>query len=423
LVTAIEVLLAVVVVGSVFALGAVRPWAYLSVWIVSFLMLGLAGLALLAARSTQTPPPATPLLWPGLALAGWGGLALLPFPDWPLRTLSAADTGRGLVFLLSALALHVSAAVVLREPQARDRLRSLLSGTGLLLALAALAQFASGTYLIYGFVKPDAQSLHFGPFWNRNHYASYMLMIVPLTLSQLSAAYRRYAGVVGERRDLRRRLVALLVPEGTSLVWATLPPLATIVSLMATTSRGGLLSLLGGLATAHPAPGKGSSAAAWRLAVALLLAGSVFVGWGVLSHRFAQVGDELRPGSQGRLSIWRASLEAMDGSWLTGSGFNTFPLRVREWLMYPAAHNQYLQLLVETGLPGLALGLWGGVAALRAVRHDPWLRAAIVGVLLHSFVEFSLQIPAVAILFVTLAAWPASRGPAAGAGAPATDGP
>jgi hypothetical protein len=40
------------------------------------------------------------------------------------------------------------------------------------------------------------------------------------------------------------------------------------------------------------------------------------------------------------------------------------------------------------------------------VRRDPWLRAAVAGVLLHSFLEFSLQIPAVALLFVTLAAWP-----------------
>jgi hypothetical protein len=63
-----------------------------------------------------------------------------------------------------------------------------------------------------------------------------------------------------------------------------------------------------------------------------------------------------------------------------------------------------VQLLVETGIPGLLLGLWAALAALRRARHDPWLFAALSGVLMHTFVEFDFQIPALAVLFVALAA-------------------
>ena len=71
---------------------------------------------------------------------------------------------------------------------------------------------------------------------------------------------------------------------------------------------------------------------------------------------------------------------------------------------YREAHSDYVQLLVETGVPGLLIGLWAGLAALAAARRDPWLFAALAGVLMHAFVDFDLQIPAIPALFVVLAA-------------------
>jgi O-antigen ligase len=73
---------------------------------------------------------------------------------------------------------------------------------------------------------------------------------------------------------------------------------------------------------------------------------------------------------------------------------------------YREAHSDYVQLLVETGLAGLLIGLWAGFSALRAARRDPWLFAALAGLLMHVFVDFDLQIPAIPALFVVLAALP-----------------
>jgi O-antigen ligase len=147
------------------------------------------------------------------------------------------------------------------------------------------------------------------------------------------------------------------------------------------------------------------------MALALTAASALLVGLGRLEGRFAAVRDEFLPGSQGRLSTWRASVEAMPGAWLTGWGFNTFPLAVSGWVMYPAAHNEYLQLLVETGITGVALALWAAWSALRAVRRDAWVLAAVSGALLHAFVEFGLEVPALSLLLACLAAWPAPNSP------------
>lgn len=80
-----------------------------------------------------------------------------------------------------------------------------------------------------------------------------------------------------------------------------------------------------------------------------------------------------------------------------------------------AVHNDYLQVLVETGLLGFAITVWLLVAAirpgLRKLRNWPSdvngsvaLAAllGISGILVHSFVDFNLQIPANAMLFYVL---------------------
>ena len=84
---------------------------------------------------------------------------------------------------------------------------------------------------------------------------------------------------------------------------------------------------------------------------------------------------------------------------------------------YDHAHNDYAEFATELGLPAFALLGLGVVlslgAALRAqrLRHDPLMRGigfgagmGLVALLIHSTVDFNLQIPANAALFVVLMA-------------------
>jgi len=81
------------------------------------------------------------------------------------------------------------------------------------------------------------------------------------------------------------------------------------------------------------------------------------------------------------------------------------------------AHNDYAQLLAETGLLGFALMIWFLVSAIRPavpkIRNWPSdINGAVAlvaligisGILVHSFVDFNLEIPANALLFYVLCA-------------------
>jgi O-antigen ligase len=72
---------------------------------------------------------------------------------------------------------------------------------------------------------------------------------------------------------------------------------------------------------------------------------------------------------------------------------------------YREAHNDYVQVLVESGLPGLAIALWAAWSALRRNASHRWVFGALLAMLLHALVEFDFQIPALPALFVVLAGW------------------
>lgn len=399
----------------------------------------------LEAWSFDLAAPAVPraaLLRPGLAFGALVAFQLLPVPvGLAPGTLAPAETARGLAFLLAALALHVAAAAAFSQPEARQRFRRIAALLGLLTAGFALVQLTYPSSRIYGLFAPletGSQQL-LGPFVNRNHFAAYMLLVIPMAALLLTRARRSLRHRLGPRPNLRRLLLGLGSPEGTRILYALLPPFVCVAGLLASTSRGGLLGLLAGLAVAVTARRGRAwlSLGAWVGSLALVALASF--GIERVEARFATAASD----RAGRTVVWRDALQRMNGYWARGSGFNTFawamsravpfelPVGATPWpsdlrtpvasptgawpafrvpaqaegiVWYREAHNDYLQVLVETGLPGLLIALWGAAACLRAAERDPWLTASIAGLLAHEIVDFPLQIPAVAALFVVLAA-------------------
>jgi O-antigen ligase len=122
-----------------------------------------------------------------------------------------------------------------------------------------------------------------------------------------------------------------------------------------------------------------------------------------------------------RIRIAAATLRIIQDHHYTGTGLGTFALLSPMYVSWPTntlfdkAHNDYLQLLSEVGLIGFSFVVIWIVALFRSlastVQDDSQppsiLRiGAFCGcfaILIHSFVDFNLQVPANAIYFATLA--------------------
>jgi hypothetical protein len=487
--------LGVIVAGSALAFGAVHPWARLPLFEATAVLalvslaravtvmelrrrLGRSRFAFHASGrwvvlDVEEPygirtwsfdldrplVPSVPLLLPGLVFAAWVVIQMVPLPPslaaalagaetlpgaepdggWRTVSVSVAQTATGLGFLVWALVLHVLASSALAGREAERRFRRFVAGLGLVLATIGLAQMATRTRRVYWFFKPwEGEGEHiFGPFVDRDHFAFYMLMVTPVAFGLFAYAYRRYRARVGMRANLRRRLVTLSSPEGLSTLYAVVPALAAVSSLIATTSRGALIAFAGGLALAGLSLWRRRAVPVWAFAAVFTLVAFSWFGTDRIESRLRQVSQD----APGRTVIWQDTLERMGGRWVGGSGFNTFDVamyRASAWALpggaspwsdpyettivnvarvgfrtpeaipglwwYREAHNDYVQLLTETGAVGLLLALWAAARVLSSVRGDAWLLAAAAGVFMHEFVDFGLHVPAIVALFVALAA-------------------
>jgi O-antigen ligase len=274
---------------------------------------------------------------------------------------------------------------------------------GFLVSLFAILQHLTSNGKIYWVREISSGVSPFGPYVNRNHFAGFAELILPLALVPL---------VLGRVRRERRLVVGL---------FAVLP----IGALFLSASRGGIVSFaveLGALALVmilRRTMGKQLLAGVSVLVVASLLVS--WLGVGQILKRLSSV--QLREVTAGkrasmREDTWRIFLDHP----FLGTGLGT--LRT----VYPSyetlydgkivnhTHNDYLEALAETGiLGGLCCAWFLGVLfseslkRLRQVNHS-FAGAlqlsglvASTGFLVHSFVDFNLHIPANALLFFLMA--------------------
>jgi hypothetical protein len=356
-----------------------------------------------------------------LLLVDPGGL--LPISIDPSSTAGALLLFAG-VFLCHAAARHVFNHGGVRA------ITRLIAVVGLVLSGVAIAQSATGRGLMYWRWKPLGEGPDpFGPFVNRNHFATWAVMAIPLLAGYLTAHASAHHGP-GPGAPWRRRVVAAMDTRVWMLLGSTT---MLIVALAASLSRSGLLGLAAALACGayfsvtgprrdqqrSYAPRSGRAGALIALLAALaMLAVATEVGPGAIADRF----DTSRGAVADRLTIWHDTLPVMRDFWLTGTGAGTYPTsmaiyqRSKPGVIFNQAHNHYLQLAAEggvlVGLP-ILLALSALVrATARSLEADRsaiyWIRAGaaagLVGVAVQSVWETGLTIPANAALAAVLAA-------------------
>lgn len=297
------------------------------------------------------------------------------------------------------------AAECVKEVDSRRLFAKVMVVFGTIYALFSLVQMLSGNGKIFWLHTPKFNSATiFGSYVNHNHYAGLMEMLTPIPFV-LSMGHL----LKGGKRALAGFCAALM---------------ATTIFLSG--SRGGMIAfifeaiLFGALAFGKR---RSPRVALGSMAVCLFILALVFFldKGQALSH----LGD-LAPGI--RATITRDSLRMFFHRPVLGWGLGTFPTVYPGYrsfytnLFINEAHNDYAQLLVETGLLGFGLMMWflvrlyqyGLPTSRRWEFQWDWALsfAALLGctgILVHSFVDFNLQIPANAALFYALCGLAASR--------------
>ena len=310
--------------------------------------------------------------------------------------------------LLLYLGYGMLAFVVTQTLCRSSQLRSLawvFCGYGAVLAFFALLQGIAPNGKLYWTWPALHGGSIYGPYVNHNHYAGLMEMLAPFPIVLAASRFTH-----GNRKLTVAAIGALMA--GT---------------IFLSSSRGGMLAfalqmvVLAVVLRPHQKSWKQPLVLGTFLAVMIGLL--VWLGGNELTKRLVSIQSEAQQEISGgvRFTIVRDSMRMWLARPLLGWGLGTFPDVYPQFRSFYTtffvneAHNDYIQLLVETGLAGFAVGIWFLVLTFRGARGklEGWTETAngtltvaallgIVGILVHSFFDFNLQIPANAALFYVL---------------------
>lgn len=372
------------------------PWASQSPLAKAGTALAGAFLVLLGLQALPLPMA----LWQampghGVAAAIAAASDLNVWSAWSLAPDRTLATALSLLPPLAALlAVSASSAVT------RVWLVRLVVAFALFNAVLGIVQYASG---------PDAAPLLYatrhrgvavGLFVNRNHTALFLL--IAMLLSVLPGVVKASGRSSGPAVQTIRTGIAVLLA----------------LAVLATMSRAGFFLLPASLITAWLL---GRQASVTGRTILLTVGGAaVFVGLLSLTAPARQLATRYVAASEDkRFDYWTNSSLAMRDALPWGTGAGTFRL------VYPTveplsevapdvvnhAHNDYLELLLEGGVPAFALLIVGivlaGVAVLRARKashssFDRRVSRAVTGGLLliaaSSLVDYSMRMDAIAVL-------------------------
>jgi len=299
----------------------------------------------------------------------------------------------------------------------------LISAAGFIASATAIVQHATAPKLLYWTWRPlDPGARPYSPFVNRNDFAGWLVLAIPLTIGYLVARLesRRHLGI-------RRAIAHSLDARG---VWLAASVCVMSGALVAVVSRSGLVAGAGGLATfvllargrvlrVAPSYRRSLSRVAVVSGLGLVALGAMaFFNVDAMSPRIA---DTLSNGVGSRHAIWSLTIEMIRDFWRVGVGVGAYARAMSAYqpphdFAFNHAHNEYLQLVAEGGVAlssAVAIAVAAGVArAARRLQADRtalfWMRvgalSGIAATAIQSLWETAIRMPANAVLFALCAA-------------------
>jgi len=327
-------------------------------------------------------------------------------------------------YLLRGCAFSAGFFLTLALVNSHDRVKTLLQ----VLVFSGTFQAAYGAFMVLnglelGFFveKYVGQGVATGTFVNRNHFAGYLVMClsagIGLLLAQLSMERPR-----NWKERLRGWLALMLSPKIRLRIYLAV----MVVALVLTRARMGNIAFFTGLGLAGVVALFAGRRFSWPVVIflaSLLLVDMLILGQWFGFEQLAERLEQTQPEQEARRWSNDYTIDYIEDFPLTGSGggsfYGVFPNYQAPDLVgyHDHAHNDYLEFAAELGIPAalvlaafVCLALWNAWLVQRR-RQTPLYRGAGFAVTMtalwaaiHSSTDFSLQMPANALTFVTILA-------------------
>ena len=395
--------------------------------------------AALALTRKRLPLPArrvrVPLILFGL-VAGWALIQSLPLPiSWadPIWAIASSAIDRPLAGSISVNPWATRTALMhlltygavfwltLQLTRASDRARTAMVAIAIIGATYAaygVAIYLAGNDWILIYRKWAYTNALSATFVNRNSFATFAGLCL---LAAVVHFINGFMHLLTIERPLRQRIALIMNTIFSHGIVRTITMLLLMVALFLTGSRAGIASSLAGLLVLMASFARNRSLKRTHVAaISIAIVGSMALVFTINGGLFvSRLGDKDTDFSESqRPIVYQATMDAIATVPWTGTGYGTYrdvfaayrPENLSSLFYWDKAHDDYLENALELGLPAavalnlcialLALDALRGLWRRRRNRHFPAIAvAATVLVGLHSLVDFSLQMPAIAVLY------------------------
>lgn len=340
---------------------------------------------------------------------------ILRMPVSPSISIVPENSVKGLFRLMTYISGGILAYVFAQDSRRARFMVTAFWAVGTAICLYGLLAFISGSEKVLWYSKTSYLGDLTGTFINRNHFALFAGLVFIAGLALMFQSWNRMMRGANPRQKVED-IRDWVLKQG--LLRLTLSIL-TFIAIVLTHSRAGLVCTLLGL-SAYLLLYQiylGSWMRAALTGILVILIGVIGLN---IAFNFSQHFSELFEdySSQERAKVYEICLRAFLDNPVLGYGLNGFEPEFRLYQTnvfqeFDHAHSDLLESILDLGVVG-ALALWSAVAILlsclwhgvRTRRQDgmyPMLAlAASVMILLHSAVDFDLQIPGLALTWTSL---------------------
>jgi O-antigen ligase len=376
---------------------------------VQLFILVVLGLALIALQLVPLPPSVWPHLGGRETIADGYRLLKVELPALPLSVTPYATFGTFLT-LIPPIAM-LCAMFRMRAYRASWLVIALLVGASAGILLGALqvtsADPLNSPWYLYASTNFGVAT---GFFANANHMANLLVICLPFLAALVASVpggnVQRYSAVVALVAGAAVVLVIGIVLNGSLAGYALALPVLLASALIVIPRQ--------------------SAARRWTgIAAALLLVAALGALW--MRPVGSNFSTEATTSVTSREQMFTTTIAAVKDFLPLGSGLGSFrrvyPLFENPDTIVPTivnhAHDDYAELALETGIPGMVLIalflIWWAVAARRVWRSPdagPYARAASIAsaaILVHSLVDYPLRTAAINAIFAMCLALLAQR--------------